>query len=143
MNDQWSMFETETDGLPGFVRLRTDVGEYARGGAYLTFLRVVWEYEPDDDQRLPSDDVLEALDDFEDRLSDALEKDEQSVLVFVMTHDGARQWVFYSKDVEESTRRIDSIAAEAEPYPIETTSTYDPDWTEHRGVATAVGATTT
>jgi hypothetical protein len=46
----------------------------------------------------------------------------------VLTFDGARQWVFYSGDVGECGRRLEAMAQNAEPYPIEIDAFDDPTW---------------
>jgi hypothetical protein len=135
--DEWSVFETEIDELPAFVRFRSDAGSLVKGN-YPTSFRVVWEYAADDEYQLPSDDELERLDDFEEHLGQALEDDGHAVLVFVMTNDGLRQWLFYTKDLGETTRRINAMPQEHDPYPIELTSAPDPQWSEYQRLANAL-----
>jgi hypothetical protein len=142
MADEWSMLETEVSGLPAFVRLRMNVKSFMKSGSYRTLLRVVWEYEPDVDYQLPSDEELERLDAFEERLCVALEDDGHAVLAFVMTNEGLRQWLFYVKDVNESVRRINAMPQESDGYPIELSAAEDPEWQEHQALAKSIGSST-
>ena len=77
---------------------------------------------------LPSDEQSAQMKVFEDRLCMAVERDAHAVLAAVLTFDGARQWVFYSGDVQELLARLGSMPQEAEPYPIELTTEEDPEW---------------
>jgi hypothetical protein len=65
---------------------------------------------------------------FEDRLCEVLEADAQAFLAAVFTFDGARQWVFYTADIEECRRRLEAMPQNAEPYPIEIDAFDDPTW---------------
>jgi hypothetical protein len=77
---------------------------------------------------MPDEPTSAAMVSFERRLANAWEDDCLAVLTAVLTFDGARQWVYYTKDVPECGRRLNSMPQEPEPYPIELTAEQDPDW---------------
>lgn len=58
----------------------------------------------------------------------AYEHDFHAVLTAVITTNGARQWIFYTSDIDECGQRLTAMPQENEPYPIELTADDDPDW---------------
>lgn len=131
----WFVVEIQIDDLPAFVRFRDTVESYISSGKYRRYLRVVWECAEADELGIPSESEWQQLETFENNLCDALEADDHAVLTFVMTYDGLRQWLFYTQDVQESGRRINTMPQEEEQYPIELTTKEDPNWEEYKLVA--------
>jgi len=91
-------------------------------------LLVVWPYADEGMGDLPSENDQAQMQVFEDSLCDAWERDGLAVLTAVLTFDGARQWVFYTRNVDECGERLSAMPQEAEPYPIELTTEPDPKW---------------
>ncbi len=91
-------------------------------------LLVIWSYAEEGTGALPSGGEQERMDVLEDRLCEAWERDSLAVLTAVLTFDGARQWVFYTSNVETCGIRLDDMPKETEPYPIELTTEHDPGW---------------
>jgi len=110
------------------IRFRTPVLGGVEVPGYSWRLAVFWAYAEADSGALPSSQVREAMDVFEERLFEALGHDAHAVWVAVVTFDGARQWVFYTDDVEECGRRIAAMPQENDPYPIEMEAAKDPKW---------------
>jgi len=98
-------------------------------GGYDRVLKVVWIYADENRGEMPSDTLSEQMETFEDRLCEAWENDGHAYLSAVLTFDGARQWVFYTGDVQECGRRLHEMPQEEERYPIELTTEADPEWT--------------
>ncbi len=126
--DRWSGAEVPTDSGVALIRYRTPVlsGHEARG--YSKVLKVVWAYAPEGSGAMPTQDDSSRMEVFENRFCQAVEHDAQAVLVAVLTFDGARQWVFYTRDVRECGTRLHAIPQEAERYPLELTAEADPEW---------------
>jgi hypothetical protein len=127
-HDAWATSDGVVDPGPFLLRFRVPVLERGQGGAYTRNLVVCWPYADDGTGALPNDAELEAMAVFENRLCAAWESDGVAVLTAVLTFDGARQWVFYTRDVAECGRRIEAMPQEPDPYPIELTTTEDPEW---------------
>ena len=68
------------------------------------------------------------MEEFEARVCPVLEHDAHAVLVAILTFDGARQWVFYTRDVPECGKRINAMPQNQERYPIELDAFDDPAW---------------
>jgi hypothetical protein len=62
------------------------------------------------------------------RLCAAWERDGLAFLAGVFTFDGARQWIFYTRDVAECSERLHAMPQERDRYPIELTTRTDARW---------------
>jgi hypothetical protein len=103
--------------------------EPTRQKGYERFLTVTWGYADEGSGELPDAATGSEMERFEGHLCDAFEHDALAVLAAVLTFDGARQWVFYTHDVQECANRLSVIPDyHGEPYPIELTSEEDPTW---------------
>lgn len=134
----WSVAEGEANGIPIFVRLRDDVQDQAKSGRYRSFLRVVWQYEPEDEYGLPRDEELDEMSDFEEVLEATVEAADEAVMALVLTHSGVRQWLFYTSDLAASIKRLEGLAKSTDPRLAISTGD-DANWTEYRNFAARIG----
>lgn len=128
-NDAWSVAERNAEVGPAVILFRTPVLGPEPVEGYGQLVTVVWAYGPQGNGEMPSSDTIDELTRFEDHLCIAVESDAQSVLTGVLTFDGARQWVFYTRDVETFGERLSRMPDyHGEPYPIELTMEEDAGW---------------
>jgi hypothetical protein len=111
-----------------FVRFRTPIIQPGQTGSHRRRLVVCWPYADSGSGAMPTESDSRAMAIFENRVCDAWENDTLAFLAAVLTFDGARQWVFYTDNVQECGERLSAMPQEAEPYPIELTTEEDPDW---------------
>ena|SRR5579859_15891 len=125
----WSVARSG-DGSPDFffLRFRTPVLMPAEVESHPTRLSILWPFADEDSGAVPDPEALEAMTVFEDRICAAFESDSLAVLTAVLTFDGARQWLFYTRDLNECGRRLHTMPQEPEPYPIELVAEPDPGW---------------
>ena len=121
------------------IRIRQNLRPLAGHPQLPHRLRIVWEYEPENDSGVPSSDELGRMRDCEELLVTAFEQDNQAILTHVLTCDGLRQWVFFSSDLQESAKRINNALPHDEPYPIELTAEPDPEWSEYLETLRSIG----
>lgn len=131
IDDTWAASDGRLDGKPMLIRIRQNLRPLAGHPQLPHRLRIVWEYEPENDSGVPSRDDLERMRECEDLLVRALEQGNNAVLTHVLTCDGLRQWVFFSSNLQESAERINASLPHDEPYPLELTAEPDPDWSEY------------
>jgi hypothetical protein len=127
-HDHWAAADGKRDVGPFFLRFRTPILEGHETEDFEHQLLIVWPYADEDTGELPSDEDQAQMHAFEERLRQAWEYDGLAVLTAVLTFDGARQWVFYTRNVDECGERLCAMPHEAEPYPIELTTEPDPTW---------------
>lgn len=129
LEDRWSVGEGYTaGGLPFVCRWRTPVLGPPDVDGYDRVLKVIWQYSDVDTGGMPTSEDSEAMATFENRLVLAWEYDGHAYLAAILTLDGARQWVFYTSDIQECAQRLTDMPQEAELYPLELTTESDPAW---------------
>ena len=127
-HDTWASADGGPDEAPFLIRFRTPIIEPGEAPTYDRRLCVVWAYAEEGSGAMPDEAESEAMAEFENRLCAAWEQDALAFLSAVVTYDGARQWVWYVRDVAQCGERLEEMPQEAEPYPIELTTAHDPDW---------------
>ena len=121
----WTGVSGTRDDDPFILRYVTDLEPLP---SYATLLRIVWIYSDSETGAMPDETDSEAMAEFENLLVERLEVDELAVLTAALTFDGARQWVWYTRDVSECGERLNSLPPTEEPYPIELDAQDDPEW---------------
>lgn len=90
--------------------------------------RVIWPYDEEGKGTLPDHETGERLREFEALLSATLENDARAIVAAVVTFDGARQWVAYTTDSAECTRRMQLIFGDGSRFPLDIDAFPDPSW---------------
>jgi len=126
--DHWVVREGLAENGLWVLRVRDPLLQPHQTASHPCCIRVVWEYAQQDLGAMPDDATLGRLDAFEDLLCASWESDATAVLTAVLTLDGARQWVFYSADVDECGNRLNALPQEREPYPLELDAFDDKAW---------------
>src|SRR5271157_2325007 len=93
IDDTWAASDGRLDGRPTLIRIRQNLRPHAGHPQLPHRLRIVWEYELDNDSGMPSSDELGRMRSCEDLLVGAFEQDNHAILTHVLTCDGLRQWV--------------------------------------------------
>jgi hypothetical protein len=132
--DQWSLIQGKFEDRPLVMRVRTSITELP-DPTKPTRLVVRWEYRDAGKDGLPGSDALDAMSHFEDRLTPAIERGGNAVLVAVATTSGARELIFYVADPRECERRFNvTFADDDPPLPVKLSSFADPSWSELKGI---------
>lgn len=135
----WTLWDGDYNGDALLIRLRNFPVEFPIS-KYPQRLNVTWTMYERDENGLPTDQEFERLRTFEDRLVNAVEPDEQSVLVGALTCNGEKEFIFQSKDPSEFLRRLTDMPQETERYPIVIESYDDPDWDYFKDVTSQIEA---
>lgn len=132
--DRWFVAEGSFQDKPVIMRVRGHLKHLVGHWRYPRRMTVKWTIEHEIAAGLPSGGELERMTGFEERLLDALEDDVQAIAIAVVTFDGAREWIFYTSNLDESLDRINRTFANEPPYPIEVIYVEDPSWAEYVGI---------
>lgn len=125
--DLWSIAEGEHKGKPLVIRYRGEFRKKPDLSAYPRLVRVVWSFDANP-SGMPSAAISQQMSVFEDRLVGAVESNQSSVLVAVITNSGQREWLFYTSDVAKFGQGLTDMPQEKERYPIIISSERDPTW---------------
>jgi len=127
-NDRWIGVEGTHHIGPFILRYRTPVLTPPHIKGYGHVLKIVWPYADENTGAMPNPEDAEQMVEFENRFCEAVEQDATAILTAVLTFDGARQWVFYTDDIEACGERLSNMPQTDEPYPLELTTEQDPRW---------------
>jgi len=123
----WSIAEGTHEGMPVITRFRNFDSSFSRS-RYPQRLNIFWKFSNPTDNGLPSPEDSARAETFEDRLVEAVETDNQSILSIVLTGKGRREYVFHTSNTKEFLQRLTAMPQEEERYPIEIDSSEDVDW---------------
>src|SRR5579872_4638821 len=127
-DDTWSMATGDDDGTPLIFRVRNNPPAFATKDSFRHLLAVTWEYEPDNEQGMPSRDVIERMAQFEDLLTPAFEDVRQAFLTVVVTGNGAREWQWYARNDDQTMELVNEALGEYETFPVQFSFQDDPAW---------------
>ena len=126
-NDLWTVLEGEYDGHPLIVRYRQLASDFDRA-SYPYRLNLFWQMATPDPNGLPSGREAGFLELFEERLFQALDPDDHSIVSVILTCNGKREFVLHTRDPELFLQELTQMPHEEEPYPIEIHCYEDADW---------------
>lgn len=127
-SDKWSLLEGSNDTGHYLLRFRSALLAPLDISGFNHVLKVVWRYADENTGAMPTSDDSEEMSEFEICFCEAVQRDAIAILTAVLTFDGARQWVFYTRDIEECARRLNSMPSRNEPFPLELSSEWDTEW---------------
>lgn len=139
-NETWFCAEGRQDGRPVLIRGRQKIDEIAEAGSHPKLLRIVWRYEVVDPSGLPSSHLSAEMADFEDTVFSTLQKDGLCIFFCVYVHNGIREWLAYTSDLQATCDRFNAALAGREPYPVQLMAENDPDWQEYQSLMRETGA---
>lgn len=139
IEDSWFLAEGELEGLPAVIRARQHLSAWIGHPDYSRKFTIAWTYRPGDESGMPSEAAYREMESFEDAIFEALERELNAIFVAVYTHNGRREWIGYSRDVDETELLLNSALEGHEIYPLELTSEEDPQWAEYLAILQRTG----
>lgn len=115
-----------SDGHRLIYRYREEFAKSFRRSAYPDRVTIAWTYSSANG--MPSKAERESMDRMEDLLAPYVEKASLSMLVLVMTGEGLREWVYYSKSQNEFMAKINEVLRGLPQFPVEIDLWKDPEW---------------
>ena len=124
----WNIAESDNGGMPRLIRYRTDLAPFIASSDYPQRLVIIWEYDADNLNGMPSTEQSETMKCFENALDATLDSDRLAVLSLVFTCNGSREWHYYINRVDEVGLRINTALSEFPKLPIHLQVENDPEW---------------
>jgi len=131
-HDHWSLVKGADGEAKLLMRFREGLSEATDFSEYPKVLRISWKFVHDGSSGMPSEKDSREMEEFENYLVEALESDFHAALTAVVTENGVREWIFYTSDLSECSRRINQMPQKTIRYPIELVSNDDVDWSYFR-----------
>lgn len=102
--------------------------ELADKDCFPHLIGIMWRYKSPNASGMPSNEVDEWMNRFEDVLEVALETAGQAILTSILTGRGVREWQWYSRDTEETMALVNAALRGYQPFPVEFSAEVDPQW---------------
>lgn len=109
---------------------RDELTEFVQSGKFKERVEVTWKYDADE-KGMPSDALAEQMENVQEALRKAMEKDKLSILSSVYTGGGEKVWVYYTRTVRVFGERLNEALAPFELLPISIYTEVDPEWEEY------------
>lgn len=106
LSNEWftALSENESGQLVT-VSGRDELTEFIQSGKFKERVEITWKYEGDD-KGMPSEALAEKMEEVQEVLRKAMEKDKLSILTGVYTGGGERIWVYYTRTVRVFGERL-------------------------------------
>lgn len=140
IDDVWFVAEGEQNGRPAIIRGRQNLRHLVGLASHPQLLRIVWEYEVDHESGLPSPHLNARMGEFESLVFAELERDFLCIFFCVYLHDGLKEYIAYTSDVQATCDRFNTALAGRPPYPVQLSVEDDPDWNEYVNLMHDTGA---
>jgi len=128
-SNRWVLADGTLNNEPITIRYRDLIEPQQTGGDYNHCVQISWSAsEVDFETGYPSANELVKIDDFNQKLMAAIEKDEQAIVVMVIMCQGINQWILYSQDTQVLQTDLNTIPTDTGLYPIEIVAEDDSEW---------------
>lgn len=104
-NEWFTALSEDEDGHLVTVSGRDELTEFIQSGKFKERVEITWKYEGDE-KGMPMDALAEQMENVQETLRKAMEKDKLSILTAVYTGAGEKIWVFYTRTVRVFGERL-------------------------------------
>lgn len=131
LSNEWftALSENETGQLVT-VSGRIELTEFVQSGKFKERVEITWKYEGDE-KGMPSEMLAEKMEQVQETLRKAMEKDKLSILTGVYTGGGEKIWVYYTRTVRVFGERLNEALASFELLPLSIYTELDSEWEEY------------
>ena len=131
LSNEWftALSENESGQLVT-VSGRDELTEFVQSGKFKERVEITWKYEGDD-KGMPSEVLAEQIEEVQEVLKKAMEKDKLAILTSVYTGGGEKIWVYYTRTARVFGERLYEVLAVFELLPITIYTEVDPEWEEY------------
>jgi hypothetical protein len=126
--DDWTLGEGERDGFPMILRLDNQFKRRAPLPEYKHHVILSVHLRDPSPNGFPSTEEGDDLDALEENLCKELEAGKESVCVLVVTNNGLRDFIFYTRNAESAHERIKTVIAGGTGFVIEIAIEPDSEW---------------
>lgn len=133
LTNEWfsSLGETEK-GDSIFITGRDDIEAFKDSGKFKQRVEIYWKYTADS-KGMPLEQDAKLINEVQETLQKAMEKDKLAILTGIYTGDGERTWVFYVRTSQIFGERLNTTLQHWEQLlPITIYVENDSEWNEYR-----------
>ena len=138
LSQEWFAFENATAHQTLVTRGRLLLENFMRSGEYPVRIEIDWTYTSDE-SGMPPKDESDQIDLIIGYLSEAMEEDRLAVLSAIHTGAGHSVSVYYTRDLEAFSRRLDRVLGVFPPLPLTIGAADDKEWNAYRQLKEQAG----
>ncbi|MGK8439115.1 DUF695 domain-containing protein [Ectopseudomonas hydrolytica] len=127
--ESWSVTTAALGEEPLIIRFRVNAAEQLGKAHFPNVTAISWAFES------LSPGIQEAMNNLEDTLTDAVEKQKTAYLTAVVTGPGSREWQYYSKSHDAFMKILNESLSCLPVLPITISSFSDPEWEAYSRLA--------
>ncbi len=120
------------NGLPYTLRFREDLPDEKEIKKLATLVVISWLFDSADGTGMPTDEVLDQMEDFENLIDEALVEKGTARLMTVFTGEGVREWQFYTDDEEFFMRKFNDAIGGKSVLPLDIEAFEDENWDAYK-----------
>lgn len=129
-NEWFTALSENENGQFVTVSGRDELTEFVQSGKFKERVEITWKYEGDD-KGMPSEEIGRMMEEVQEALQKAMEKDKLAILTGIYTGGEEKVWVFYTRTVRVFGERVNEALAPFEQMPISIYTEIDPEWEEY------------
>ena len=131
LTDEWftALAEDDNDNMI-YVNGRDNIMEFINSGKFKERVEITWKYEPDT-KGLPDANLSKLMEDVQNALQKAMEKDKLSILTGTYVGAGEKTMVFITRNIPAFGERLNLALKDFELLPITIYTEKDPSNQEY------------
>lgn len=133
--DDWTIGQGQRDGFPMIVRIANAFAGLAPVAGYGHHIIVSVRFRNRMPNGFPSSEESDDLGSLEEKLCGVLEAADESRCVLVVTNNGLRDFIFYTKDAAGAKRKLDENVRVLKGFEVELAIEPDSEWQIYRAFA--------
>ncbi|GEP52825.1 hypothetical protein FNO01nite_34970 [Flavobacterium noncentrifugens] len=126
--ESWSVLKGNNNGNLMLIRKNDGLNQIAGNINYSTSCGIAFKLLRPDEKGLPNAESEPELNDLEDDIFEIFENDLNSIVSTVITTSGFREYVLYSKNVDEFNSRLEKLQAKYQKYELTSYNRKDEGW---------------
>ncbi len=130
--ESWSILKSENNGKPMLIRKNVGCDKIAGNKNYSTGCGIAFQVKFPDENGLPQIEKEPELNNLEDDIFEIFEKDLNSIVPIVITTSGFREYVIYTKDLQEFQNRLSKLQAKYKQYELTSYNKEDVNWKTYK-----------
>lgn len=128
----WTIVQGDYDGRPIVLRINDGAASLAGSVHYRYQVGVAIPFIAPREDGLPTNDEAERLNVIEDLLCPCMTDNRDGILTVVVTTSGMREFVFYSRNVDQVKDAFEHVRSLVESHELQLLIQDDPDWSVYR-----------
>ncbi len=133
LSNEWftTLSESESNAMI-IISGRDDIGEFIKSGKFKERVEISWKYTECAAQGMPTEELAQQMEEVQECLQKAFEKNKLAILTGIYTGDNERTWVFYTRNIPAFGETLNKALQPFELLPITIYTEKDPDWNEYK-----------